>query len=101
MSKVYSFRLNTDNPREAKAEEVINAKSKEGYSLRYIVTEALLGLDNSEYKTSALELSGTLDQLIEMLQQNENPFGTIVTIPNLSEGFKASIKRGAKAGLKG
>ena len=42
MSKVFSFRLNDDNPREAQAREEIKAWVKEGYSLRYIITEALL-----------------------------------------------------------
>ena len=51
MSKVYSFRLDENNPREAQAREVINAGAEDGYSLRYIVTEALLGLDYFNNKT--------------------------------------------------
>lgn len=42
MSKVYSFKLNDDNPREAQAREIIEAWVEERYSLRHIITEALL-----------------------------------------------------------
>ena len=42
MSKVYSFRLDDDNPREAQARGVIKAWMGEGYSLRHIITDALL-----------------------------------------------------------
>lgn len=42
MSKVYSFRLDENNPREAQAREVIEAWVEEGYSLRYAVVEALI-----------------------------------------------------------
>jgi hypothetical protein len=101
MSKVYSFRLDDNNPREAQARVVINTREEEGYSLRYIVTEALLGLNYSNNKTSALDLSKKLDQIIEMLQQNKKPFGTIMTTHELTEVFKASIKRRVKTGLKG
>ena len=41
MSKVYSFRLDDDNPREIRAREVINAWILKGYTLRYIIIEAL------------------------------------------------------------
>jgi hypothetical protein len=42
MSKVCSFRLNDDNLREAQARTVIEAWVEGRYSLRYIITEALL-----------------------------------------------------------
>ena len=44
MSKVYSFRLDENNPREAQAREVIDAWVSKGYSLRHILTEALNSL---------------------------------------------------------
>ena len=42
MSKVYSFRLDTENPREALAINVIETSASQGYSLRHILTEALI-----------------------------------------------------------
>ena len=42
MSKVYSFRLDNNNPREAQAREVMEAWADEGYSLRQVVVDALL-----------------------------------------------------------
>lgn len=47
MSKVFSFRLREDNPREVQAQDVIEAWISEGYSLRHILTEALLQYDNN------------------------------------------------------
>ena len=46
MSKVYSFRLSNDNPREAQAREVIEAWVEEGYSLRQVIVESLLSLES-------------------------------------------------------
>jgi hypothetical protein len=42
MSKVYSFRLDSENPREALAMDVINTWVSQGYSLRQILTDALI-----------------------------------------------------------
>jgi hypothetical protein len=42
MSKVYSFRLGDENPRESQAMAVIEAWMEEGYSLRQIITRALV-----------------------------------------------------------
>ena len=42
MSKVYSFRLDENNPREAQAMRVIDAWVDEGYSLRHVIAEALI-----------------------------------------------------------
>ncbi|MBI9045525.1 MAG: hypothetical protein JEZ06_13630 [Anaerolineaceae bacterium] len=42
MSKIYSFRLNENNPREAQAREVIEPWRKEGHSIRYMLPLVLL-----------------------------------------------------------
>jgi hypothetical protein len=44
MSKVFSFRLDENNPREAQAMEVIDTWASRGYSLRYVLVEALIDL---------------------------------------------------------
>jgi hypothetical protein len=50
MSKVYSFRLSENNPREIQAREVMEALISQGYPLRYILTEALIWYGNqSDY----------------------------------------------------
>jgi hypothetical protein len=61
MSKVYSFRLDFNNPREAQAREVINAWVLKGYSLRQVVIKALLNTSNEN------DSSKDLEQLIEKL----------------------------------
>ena len=48
MSKVISFRLNKNNPREAIAWHVLQARIAKGYSIRHIMTEALIKLDQPE-----------------------------------------------------
>jgi len=48
MSEVISFRLNRENPREALALEVLKNRFRKGFSVRYVLTEALLKLDESE-----------------------------------------------------
>ena len=47
MSDVISFWLDKDNPREEKARQALKAWYEEGYSLRHIMTEALLRFDDS------------------------------------------------------
>jgi hypothetical protein len=48
MSQVFSFRLDKNNPREAQARHVIEAWASRGYSLRYVLVEALLAYDYKE-----------------------------------------------------
>ena len=48
MSKVYSFRLCDENPREAQAREVIEAWVEEGYLFRYIIVESLISYKKNE-----------------------------------------------------
>jgi hypothetical protein len=59
MSKVYSFRLDADNPREAKAKGVIDTWLEKGYSLRYLVVEALISHKKVEMDYN--ELSSVVD----------------------------------------
>lgn len=64
MSKVFSFRLREDNPREVQAKEVVEAWISQGYSLRYILTEALIQYGNKgEYNEAIGDLVEELRQL--------------------------------------
>lgn len=50
MSKVYSFGLDENNPREAQVREVIEAWVSQGYSIRPVV-EALIQLERGDDKS--------------------------------------------------
>jgi len=56
MCKVYSFRLNDNNPRESQAREVIEAWIGEGYSLRHVIVEALQILEVRNEQKDSLEV---------------------------------------------
>jgi hypothetical protein len=111
MSVVISFRLDRTNPREARALDLLNAYIEQGYNARFILTQALLELD---HPGSDLEMSQDdqglqlvldhIDQLIEIVRVGEsNPLSkkTIEPeLPKLNDRFLASIKQGAKPGIK-
>jgi hypothetical protein len=67
MSKVYSFRLDENNPREAQAKGVIHAWVEEGYSLRHVVVEALLSFENKD------AWHNELNEIVEQLQDDLTP----------------------------
>jgi hypothetical protein len=102
MSKVYSFRLDENNPREAKAKETIDTWLEKGYSLRYIVAEALLKYpdENSNGRN--------LDHVLERLELLAKSFqNQVVTekprqegAPTLSSSFIASVKESVKEGIR-
>jgi hypothetical protein len=110
---VISFRLDGDNPREARAREVLRAWYAQGYSVRHVLTEALLALDEGRHQDEesafALdEVNRTLRQVIQMLERMQN--GRYVAAaardddqqPNtaLTDTFVASVKGAARPGLK-
>lgn len=97
MSKVYSFRLNDDNPREAQAKGVINAWVGEGYSLRYVIVDALLS-----YKKSG-EGNGELNSVVEQLQDlilslDKQPVPQ-TSEASLSNSFLDAVKQSARGGV--
>lgn len=74
MSKVYSFRLNDENPREVQAREVINAWISKGYSLRQIVVEALLTTSkDNDSKKSLEQLVEKVEMLLEKVDLGDIP----------------------------
>jgi hypothetical protein len=70
MSKVYSFRLSGDNPREAQAWEVIDAWVSQEHSLRHIITDALIGYQDKGDKSK--EWNKAYYQLSELALGLEN-----------------------------
>ena len=111
MSEVISFRLDKDNPREAKALQVLQDWCTRGYPLRLILTEALLKLDGMESDLMAdgmlQELSEKLSLVSQQLDKMANSNGPPMESQNvisergrLADHFVASMKKGAKPGLK-
>ena len=111
MSEVISFRLDKANPREAQALEVLKAWNERGFSVRFILTKALLEL---EHPGSDLDMSqgdrdlglvlDQIGQLLEILRAGETNT-PIRRDPNkepafLKEDFIASIKQSVKPGIK-
>lgn len=105
MSDVFSFRLSDKNPRETQAREVIEAWAKQGYSLRHILTEALLLLGNHENNSvKSGDIAETVDRLSRLVERLEDrlevvPAGQPVN-SELSTAFLASIKMAAKPGIR-
>jgi len=111
MSEVISFRLDKDNPREARALEVLRAWYAQGYSVRHILTEALLELEESqqqdEVSAFALdEVNRALHQVIQMLERMQNGRYVAAAADDpkpkaaLTNAFVASVRNAAKPGLK-
>jgi len=111
MSEVISFRLDRNNPREAQALDVLKKGQEVGYSLRHILTEALLALEASAEEEQQLlaalaEVSRRMEQIrsaLERLQHaNLAPVQMHDEISNqaaLAESFVLSVKSAAKPGL--
>jgi len=104
MSDIYSFRLSFQNPRENQAREVIEAWAKQGYSLRHIITEALLLLDNHETHSYNMDdLSEPIDRLFRLVERLESDYQVAQPVNHvetkLSDTF-VSIKSTLKPGIR-
>jgi hypothetical protein len=110
MSKVISFRLDKENPREAKAFEVLKAWQGRGYSIRQTIAEALLQLDKGtpepvrgEQLDEINEALSQLRQLVEKLQNGERMSNQVqdspASITGLTDSFITSIKKAVKPGI--
>ena len=101
MSKVYSFRLDVDNPREVRAREVIDVWVSQGYSLRRIITEALINFQEDGKLNDGWEKM--YDQLLELVRGLENGRARTQTISNnqnLSQDFLSAMKKLAGRGIR-
>jgi hypothetical protein len=105
MSEVFSFRLSDQNPREAQAREVIKAWVAQGYTLRHILTEALLLLGsqrtNSAQIKNLAEIVERLSKLVDWLDGNSEVVSEgQPTKADLSTSFISSIKMTIKPGMR-
>ncbi len=111
MSEVISFRLDKSNKREADAFEILEAWCSKGFSVRHVMTEALLklgdpGLESSQNPTNP-DLNIVLTKVNILLDQIENrglptinkPEGEIVH-SSLAENFVSSVKMAVKPGMR-
>ena len=100
MSKVFSFRLREDNPREVQAQEVIEVWISQGYSLRHILTEALIRYDNDG--DHGEEVANLIEQLRSLLTQTSSE-RIARSIPSdnksaLPSHFIEAVKKSMKSG---
>lgn len=111
MSKVISFRLDVSKPREARTLEIMNTWTKQGYSLRFILTSALLTLgypgSNTEMNQDGYCMNAILDQISQNIEivKTMQPDRSAKQHPNipsasLSESFLASVRKTVKSGIK-
>jgi hypothetical protein len=98
MSKVYSFRLDKNNPREAQAREVINAWVGEGYSLRHVVVDALLSYKKAEAGHD--ELNSVVEQLQDLILALDKQPAIQSSEASLSNSFLDAVKQSVKNGVK-
>jgi hypothetical protein len=99
MSEVISFRLDKDNPREAQARAVLKTWVDKGYSVRHVLTEAMLAFGSTKDNVGIDDLSYKLDQISNMLQKNDTPSNPEDSFNILSDNFMASIRNAAKPGV--
>jgi len=102
MSKVFRFRLDENNPREAQAMRVIDAWIEEGYSLRQLLVDVLVTYKNeSGHKpdTEAL-LEKIMSLLVTISDGKKSILNGNVRDDKLSQKFVGAISKSAKDGMK-
>lgn len=113
MSRMLGFRLDPDNPREAQALAVLERGQEAGYSIRHIVTGALLALEVStedEPQTEVMlsqmaEALQGLEKILSRLQSGE----VLIAVAEvdgdeydsaLTDAFLQSVREASKTGIK-
>lgn len=101
MSKVYSFRLDENNPREAQAKEVIEAWIAQGYSLRHHLVDLMLESQNKNFQNKQyIELFEKIEHLILVSKGDEDKEFVDTLGWTLTETFIGSISKSMKSGMK-
>jgi len=107
MSEVISFRLNTDNPREAQALEILRTKQSEGFSSRQVLTDALIGMVTDKEQIKIIEFNTALEHVQGMLESlnsgNHDQMQSTRSQPQvvgLKDNFLNSVKITARPGMK-
>ena len=106
MSKVISFRLNSDNPREAQALTILYDWLSQGFSTRHTLTEALLSLsfDNNELsqKQDLINLAIKMEELLNNFEAviSQSGYQKRSSKGDLSDIFKTALIQAVRPGLK-
>lgn len=111
MSEVISFRLDPNNPREAQALQVLEGMITKGYSLRFIISEALVQFGSTENGSGRGEndpdIRATLREITKILDRIQTGDSSIKSSSsmsswpeNLGDSFINSIKISSKPGMK-
>jgi hypothetical protein len=99
MSKVYSFRLDENNPREAQAREVIEAWASNGYSLRRIIVNALISYQSENSYASSME--DVLEKITRLFRSMKASEGSAKDMPDsLTDVFVGSLSKSMKSGMR-
>jgi hypothetical protein len=96
MSKVYSFRLDTKNPREAQARKVIETWVSNGYSLRNMIVETLLSNNKPDYEHK--EIYNLLEQIRKLISSQDKNLQPSTTTNTLPGSFVDSVKKSIRDG---
>ena len=99
MSKVYSFRLDENNPREAQARDVIDAWVAQGYSLRHQLVDVLIAFQNKNFQNNQYS---KLLETIESLISNSKEEKDVAEVSNgaLTETFIGSLSKSVQSGIR-
>lgn len=105
MSKIISFRINENNPREKQAYEILSTLINKGYSARSIMINALIqiGADGEKERMDLLfEMNEKLSNLLHLMEQDTPKRGAQEKIneDNLRSEFVNSIKKAARPGIR-
>ena len=105
-SRMMGFRLDPDNPREAQALLVLSQWQEEGYSIRHILTEALIRLGETEAKPDT-----DMTDILSALQAISQQIGELAIPPAypgpasaepkaaLTDAFLLAVKGAARPGV--
>ena len=98
MSKVYSFRLDENNPREAQAKEVIDAWVSQGYSLRNKLVDLLI--HSQEKSVQDIQFEKIFEHIENLVNGRKEEKGMSHNLrESLSDRFVGSLVNSVKDGL--
>lgn len=101
MSKVYSFRLNDKNPREAQAITVTETWASKGFPLRQLYIEAVIAYANvADGQDELIIILRNIEKTLqELKRQNSNEEVGVEHNVELSNDFIESLVKSVRPGI--